>query len=480
MPHNLLFLLTDQWIHEDYSYRGRPVPTPHLDLLAGRSTRFTNAFTTCPLCSPARGALLTGQWNWSNGIRDNFGIGYSAQQPLGLTHPTWLDAAVQHGYHTGYHGKWHLGPNGPVDHGLHSHDGPIETNRPPYDPATSQFSYEQTLASERERVAQLERGEPYFWGVKSTPASQTPEFRLADRGRRFLSDWDAAGRSQPFCLTLSWQGPHFPHYLPPDYAARAEALIETMDLPANLHDTFDRKPAHHAQAWWPSMDTSMLDDDGWRRVRAYAALHNTLVDAAIGQVLDELDSRGLTDSTMVIFCADHGDTNGAHNRFDKGAYFYEEVWRIPLLIAEPDVPDADQPAWCSLLDVSETLFRTLGQPAGERPGRDLRPLLGGARADATFPAEVLGVYDRYNGHSFAVRALRDERYKYVWNPQAIDELYDLESDPAELVNRLGDPALAAVEQRLRKRLFERLAELGDDLPGQVDELPAAGTVLVTS
>jgi len=73
-------------------------------------------------------------------------------------------------------------------------------------------------------------------------------------------------------------------------------------------------------------------------------MHCTLVDEAIGRILDALAATGRADNTVVVFTADHGDTDGAHNRFDKGAYFYEEVWRIPLTIAMPGVAPAEQSA----------------------------------------------------------------------------------------------------------------------------------------
>ena len=118
--------------------------------------------------------------------------------------------------------------------------------------------------------------------------------------------------------------------------------------------------------------------------------------------------------------------------------------------------------------------------ADDRDARDLLPLVGNSEADQpTFPDEAFGVYDLYNGISFAVRAVRDERYKYVWNPQTIDEFYDLDTDPYELTNLAGDDATVEHEERLRSRLFEWLASVGDDLPNRAYELPEAGTIIAT-
>ena len=104
-------------------------------------------------------------------------------------------------------------------------------------------------------------------------------------------------------------------------------------------------------------------------------------------------------------------------------------------------------------------------------GRGTRP--------ADWPQTAYGVYNLYNGMNFAVRAIRDERYKYVWNPQAIDELYDLEADPHEMENLTAEPGLAATQDDLRRQLMDWLAEVGDDLPSRADVLPAAGTIMAT-
>ena len=173
---------------------------------------------------------------------------------------------------------------------------------------------------------------------------------------------------------------------------------------------------------------------------------------------------------------------GAHNRFDKGAYFYEEVWRIPLIIRRPDRRPATQDAFVSLIDVGETLFGLIDAAAtAERPcaGRDLLPLVGTGTRPADWPQTACGVYNLYNGMNFAVRAIRNERYKYVWNPQASDELYDLQADPHEMENLTEEAGLAAIQAELRDQLMEWLAEIGDDLPSRAELLPPAGTIMAT-
>ena len=477
---NVLFILVDQWPAWAFSPLGAAVPTPNVDRLAAEGTVFTNAFTTCPLCTPARGALLTARGAYQTGVYDNSSVGYSRQQPLSRREATWIDEAVRREYHVGYFGKWHLGPNGPILRGAHRHDDAFEAQARPYNPTTGDYNYERCRQRYERQREHLAAGRPPFWGVSRQAKDKAAPFPVAARGVQFLDEYAQGGRDRPFFLTVSASPPHFPHYLPQEYAELAESL--SVDLPASIRDTFAGKPPFHAQPWWPCMDTSVLDDDEWHTVVAFSRAHIAMVDEAIGRVLDALERHGLDKHTTVVFAADHGDMQGAHNRFDKGPYFYEEVWRIPLVVKAPGARHATQRAFVSILDVGETLFGLIGaedRPDRPRPGRDLSALLGSSDAPADWPQEAFGVYDLYNGMSFAVRAVRDERWKYVWNPQAVDELYDLEQDPHELVNLSGRDHVEAIEGRLERRLRGWMAETGDNLPDRASGLPAAGTIVAT-
>lgn len=480
---NTLFILTDQWPAWAFSFREADIPTPNIDRLAAQGIVFSNAFTSCPLCTPARGALLTARWPHQTGVYDNQSVGYSVQEAMSLDERTWIDEAVRLGYHVGYYGKWHLGANNPETRGAHGFDPDCEVHSRPYDPATSSFSYERIKAHyEDQGRKQLVRGRAPFWGETRAPKEAKQPFPIMANGVKFLDDWVTGDRNKPFFLTVSSAPPHFPHHLPKEYAQIADRLRETVALPASLKDDCAGCPWWHAEPWWPCMDTSVLDGEEWRTVVAYSHAHIMLVDEAIGRVLDALERLGLDKSTTVIFTADHGDMEGAHNRFDKGAYFYEEVWRIPLIIRRPGLPAATRRTFASILDVGATLFDLVGSEASaEKPrsGRSLLPILDADADSESWPSFAYGVYDLYNGISFAVRAIRDERWKYVWNPQDIDELYDLETDPHEMTNRIDDPTATHVKIHLRSRLMAWLDVIGDDLPERVDTLPPTGTVMAT-
>ena len=167
------------------------------------------------------------------------------------------------------------------------------------------------------------------------------------------------------------------------------------------------------------MNTSPLSDEEWKTVIAYS--HSPLpwstkpsVESSTGLIsstslIQQLSSLSLTTEIWK-----------AHTIvFEKGAYFYEEVWRISLIIRTPNTSPAIQDTFVSLLDVGQTLFSLIndeGLTDPAREGRNLLPLVGTSRRPPDWEQSAYGVYYRYNGYSFEVRAIRNERFKYVWNP----------------------------------------------------------------
>jgi len=211
---NVLFIFTDQWPAWAFGFMGADIPTPNIDRLASGGTVFGNAFTSCPLCTPARGALLTARWPHQTGVYDNQSVGYSQQESLSMDERTWIDEAVRPGYHVGYFGKWHLGASNPEARGAHRFDPGVECGSRPYDPATNAYSYERMKAQYAEEGRGLVRGRSPFWGETREPKETKQPFPVMADGVRFLEGWATGKREKPFFLTVSSTPPHFPHHLP--------------------------------------------------------------------------------------------------------------------------------------------------------------------------------------------------------------------------------------------------------------------------
>jgi len=447
--------------------------TPTVDRLAASGQWFANAFTTCPLCSPARGTLLSGRWPHQTGMIDNVGVGGSPQAGLGSDVRTWLEAARDGGFRTGYFGKWHLGQEAGEARGVAFDVVGREPNGPrpeQHAPADERGQIVPEIAA-RLRMSPTRPGDrPPFYGLPPGGPEAKRDHRIADRAFGFL---DAPDEPPWFCCA-SFPGPHFPSVLPEPWLSRYDPAA--FELPANLGDRFVNKPWWQNRHWWPPVATDALTDDDWRRTMAAYAGYVSLMDHELGRVLAAAVRYSGGRDTWVVFAADHGEMLGAHSRFDKHAYGYDEILRIPLVIARlaPDGsatgPTGRRDHHVNLLDLSATLFGLAGEPCGG-DGRDLL-----RSAEADWPDETFACYHAYNGHSFQLRMLRTPAWKYIFTPQDIDELYDLERDPGEVRNLADEPAHAAVRAELRARVFAWLERTADPLRSGCGALPKAGSL----
>lgn len=474
MKENIIVLLVDQWPADCFGHKGAKIKTPNLDKLAKEGLVFENAFTSCPLCSPARGTLFTSKWQNQTGMIDNMGIGYSEQEPLNRSVLTWIDAAIKSGYHTGYYGKWHLGPDGPIERGVHKHPESIEADFKPYVIGESTYSYEKWQEKYEKQSEVLINGLMPYYGTTDKKIEETNPYVVANQAKEFLQDYVSDAPDKPFLLTVSINDPHFPHYLPENYVQ--ERFSEKIDLPKNIEDSFENKPWFQNKSWWPSMEVDGLDKTDWEEIIRYAYTHRMLVDDALGEVLMELETLELAGNTTVIFVSDHGDMCGAHNRFDKGPYFYDEVFRIPLIIRKAEIKPRSEKALVSILDVGATVFDMVGYEGVEELfGNSLVPMI--KEEESGCASEVYGMYERYNGMSFRVRAIRNLTYKYVYNPQSIDELYSMEKDPGELENLIDNPNYRAIKDEMRHKLKKWLEDIDDTIMTDEKTMLEAGTII---
>jgi arylsulfatase A-like enzyme len=169
----------------------------------------------------------------------------------------------------------------------------------------------------------------------------------------------------------------------------------------------------------------------------------------------------LAEKTAVIFAADHGSFVCGHRMMDKGPAMYDDIYRVPLIVrasglAKPGTRDE----LVSLVDLTPTFFDLCGVTTPDRlDGRSLVPLL---RGDGTEWRDE--VFAEFHGHHFPYpqRMIRTHAHKLVVNPPDVNELYDLETDPHELRNVIGDPAYRDIRDSLMRLLYEHLRASGDN------------------
>lgn len=473
---NILFILTDQWRADCVGYQGHKiVKTPNLDKLAEKSMNFTNSFTVCPLCTPARGSMFSGEYPHQSGIIDNCDLGVARQEYMPERAFTWLDGMVEAGYRTGYYGKWHLGPDWEnysrgMDFDLCRKEGNKETHMSPdlVAPVTERGQLKPGYQSKgKERIS--EREFLPFYGREETVVGRF-EYKVTQKSLEFLEK----NKEQPWCLTASLIGPHFPSILPDEYYNMYNP--DEIELPASLKDQFINKPWFQGRNWWPSVVSEDLTEEEWKKtICAYYGCI-TLMDDFIGQILRKAEECSGGRPTKVIFTSDHGEMLGSHGKFDKNAYLYDEVIRTPLLICNDLLGEQKGikcEEYCSTLDIAQTFYEL----AGYRCSNGVNLL---KYSDETYqpevPKEVFGNYYKYNGHSFEIRGIKTERFKYSFIPQDIDELYDLENDPYELVNLSDREEYLQIKEELKEKVFENMKKTGDYLSDILQQLPEAGII----
>lgn len=456
---NILLIGVDQ-MRADVAGPGKAVPsvTPHLDALYTASADFTRAYSTCPLCTPARASMFTGDYAFRHGMGTNCDMYHSLARELAdpgrLLHHHLLEA----GYRCGFVGKWHVGTEkGPRAFGFEGMD------LPGYGNVTRSAGYLAYLA--KNGLDYTVEPTLYFNADEQTmgagrwrgPVETTPAHYLVDETIALLSGY--AHEGAPFFATVQFWDPHAPHLVPePYYGLTDRTAIEPWP---SFEDDLSAKPRRVRRE----------RDDFYRRhprtaeeAIEYIALycdHMAMLDAEIGRLLAFLETSGLAGETLVVFTSDHGDMTGAHGGLIDKGLLYEDAIRIPLLFRHPGIAPGPRAGLATNMDIMPTVLSRLGIAHGPRDGGDLSPALDDARAAIRSRLLV-----EYHGLRFlySQRALLDgDGVKFIFTPGDDDELYDLRGDPAELTNLAKDPAAAELLATMQRALIEETARFDDPL-----------------
>ncbi|MBN1247273.1 MAG: sulfatase-like hydrolase/transferase [Anaerolineae bacterium] len=460
---NFVFIMTDTQAtnvigaYGDMNHRkGMDLHTPNIDRLADTGIKFERAYTTCPLCTPARAGIFTGIYAHTAGAWTN-------NLPLGDNIITMGQRFQDAGYHTGYIGKWHLDGHDYFGTGL-CPDG--------WDP--------DVWFDGKRYLDELTETEITLWrrGLNSLEdlrehdiqAEFTWAHRISDRAERFLSGHD----DRPFVLVVSYDEPHHPFTCPPEYVE----MFEDFDYPLGpaAFDALEGKPAHQ-QEWATSANVGPPNAEGTVRLPMYLGA-NSFVDFEIGRVIDAVH-RYAPENTWIIYTSDHGDMMGAHRLTGKGPVMYEEIAHIPLIVEPPPGSAYDGAArepvasTVSHIDLLPTMMELAGMEVPPiLEGESLSPLLMG---DEQPSRSAVIEFQRYEiehdswGGFQPVRAITQGRYKLVINLLHTDELYDMHADPGEVVNRIADPELAEIRDELHDRLLTWMYAKRDPFRGPVWE-----------
>lgn len=439
-PANVLFLFSDEHDPRYMGCSGDPfIRTPHLDRLAASGTRFANAWTSSPICVPARASVATGLYPHQAGYWDN-AIAYDG----GI--PSWGHTLRRHGSRAESIGKLHF-RNADDDTGFDRQHVPMHIAQ----------GVGLIWASVRDPLPQYYRRSTIFDELgPGTSSYNRYDQDITRRAVQWLEERARQPDDKPWHLTLGYVAPHMPFMVPQPYLDLYP--YKDVPLPSKLLPS-----AGHARHPWVEQLARHWDHDAAlgteerRRlaVSCYFGLISYL-DEQVGIVLEALRRTGQFENTRVIYSTDHGDNLGTRGLWNKST-LYRESTAIPMIVSGRDVPAGKI---ChtnvSLVDLYPTFLQGLGisATASEQvlPGRSLFEI-----ASAGDDADRFG-FSEYHalGSPSAAFMLTRGRYKYHHYVGYRPELFDLAADPQELRDLAAEPSmqpvLAAFERELRSRL----------------------------
>lgn len=424
---NIVFLLADDMRWDAMGCAGNAIiKTPHLDALAARGVRFSNAFVTTSICAASRASIMTGLYERTH--RYDFGTKPVTAEHIAISYPAVLKKA---GYRTGFVGKFGIGvPPG----------------------ATKEMF---------DVFAPLDRT-PYWKKQKDGT-----EKHLTDiEGEKAIEFIRAHKDGTPFCLSVSFNAPHAEDNDPHQYYWQKEVdgLYRDVQFPQPKtmsaeffarQPEFLRKTESRVRFNWRFDEPKKYQD----MVAGYYRMISG-VDLVVGRILEAIAAAGAADNTVIVFASDNGYFLGERGFADKW-YIYEPSVRVPLIIMDPrlrkELRGRVNEKMALNVDLAPTMLELAGAPVPkEMQGRSLRPLLEGTNpADwrTDFFYEHLFVRDNIPKSE----GVRTERFAYLrWFEQkpVVEELYDHVADFDEVNNLAGDPKYAAVLERLRERTTE--------------------------
>jgi arylsulfatase A-like enzyme len=482
---NIIFIFTDQHrLSAVGAYGPTPCKTPNIDTLADDGVKFEYAYTTCPVCSPARATVMTGQYPHTHGILSNVhNLGSSVHELE--DRPSLLSRRLESaGYSLGYSGKWHLGSDADTAYGgsnkpsLPRNIGFEGQNFPGHGNGGHRFpEYREYLSRNGfvRHLAEWTHPTPRFLpaGKEECPIEATVPYFLAQNTINMIDEFRKRGR--PFFIWHNFWGPHGPYYAPAEFAD----MYRDVDIPEwpNYRWPSRMIPGPHHNKISPLHEE--LSWEAWATLIRYYYAFTSLIDAQIGRILDHLRSSGILENTLVIFTADHGETLGSHGGLcDKGWHHFEETHRIPLIMRFPGAGHRGRviEQFASLADIYPTILDTAsmeGAP-GEPPkapgihGCSLLPLIEGTAA--SWRESVVTEFGGVNQLACTQRTIRRRNIKYGYNCCNEDELYDLDSDPTETVNLIRDPLYRETADRMRTHLIDWMEETRDPALSRTREM----------
>lgn len=455
---NIVFILSDDHTTQAISCYGSPLAkfakTQNIDRLAEQGVRLTHCFCNNSICTPSRASILTGEYSHRNGA-------YLLDQPIdddSVTFPELLQTA---GYQTGLFGKWHLveRPKGFDDYRILPRQG--------------RYQGPEFISPDSD-----ERSTIQGWSTDV----------ITDLTIDFIKSLDS---QRPFLVMCHYKATHDPWDSREPHRSLWSSENEKIPEPPNLLQEFDDDQAAAKrttlkleqinQGTFPHTRLENVSKLEQRRhiyqqyIKSFLRCGRVL-DENVGRFMKFLDESGHAENTIVVYTADQGHFLGEHGFFSK-RFMYDESMRMPFIIRFPDGTGAGTTCedMISNVDFAPTVLELAGvKVLGSMQGRSFVSNLRG-QTPKNWPTAV---YYRYWQHLLhrdvtAHYGIRTRTEKLIYfHGQSLGmtdyadtppqwEYYDLQRDPAEMVNRINDPDAQQRVEELRSQLANLQRQIGD-------------------
>ncbi|TWU48584.1 Arylsulfatase [Rubripirellula tenax] len=454
---NIVFIITDQQRYDTIAALGFPhVETPNLDRLVREGVSFDQCHVTAASCAAARASLFKGYYPHTTGILKN----------ADAWRRSWVERLNEAGYFCTNVGKMH---SWPFQTELGFHERYVVENKDRYlegryffDEWDKALRYRGLVKQQREFYRRREDYASclgaFDWEL---PDDTHPDMFVGDMATWWI---ESKPMTRPLFLQIGFPGPHPPYDPIPRYAK--PYLEKALPMLGVTRDELDSQPAalkelrQHNQV--VDHDSIIMDlnptDDQRHRQRAYYLANVTMIDEKVGQIMSALESKGYLENTIVIFTSDHGDCLTDHGHSQKWT-MYDQITRVPMIVWSPSRFGAGRRIGplVQQMDIGPTILQWAGV---EVPADWEAQSLAAAFDPAADFAGRPFVYCEQAGDAVLTGAtfmsmVRDRTHKLVhFLDQPDGQLFDLVSDPDEVVNMWDDSAAGADKERLLAELLQ--------------------------
>lgn len=427
---NILVIMTDQQTAGTLSFNlgHKYMNTPNMDWLAEHGVSFTNAYCAGPICLPSRSSMFTGRYPHELNITGDKGENVNPAD-----FPTLGTLFRNAGYETGYFGKWHL-PYNEKDMEVH---GFLKME------LLKHFGVDSLLPGAAIKFLETKRSSPFFAVVSFCNPHNICEWTRGDK----LPD-GPVGKAPPgeMCPPLRT------NHLPPENETDIMQLM---------------RRSYQASRTFP---VSGFNDEKWSQYEWAYYRMTEKVDHEIGKIINYIRQSELINNTIIVFLSDHGDCQGAH-LWNQKSVFYEEAVKVPFIVSYKGLKAGHSELLVNTgTDLMPSLCDFAGiQPPVKSPGSSLKQII--EKGSSSFKRDYVVVackmiegesVDGYKPEPEG-RMLRNKRFKYwIYDMgKKRESLFDLQSDPGEMVNLAEDLKFRNDLDNCRSQLIEWAKKYND-------------------